>query len=92
MKLTQECTPPNCYDARLLFHYQDGTTGLRKTIGVVTDGGDVSLVYTAAGERRFIKGSLGQDGSLFFPKCYKILKLATKANADEMCLFQELPA
>jgi hypothetical protein len=66
--------------------------GTWNSISLRQDGGDVSLVYTAAGERRFIKGSLGQDGSLFFPNCSKILKFATKANADEMCLFQELPA
>lgn len=91
MKLTPACTPPNCYDAVLLFNYQDGTTGLKKKLGVVTDGGSVSIVYTDGSTRRYIKGTLGQDGSLFFPKCYTILKFATKANADETCLFQELP-
>jgi hypothetical protein len=39
-----------------------------------------------------MKGTLGQDGSMYFPTCYKQLKYVTKKQAPKMCLFQEFPA
>jgi hypothetical protein len=76
------------YDAVLRFHYQDGRTGMR-TKATLTVAGTQATLRIVGG--RTVAGSLGQDGSLFLPRCYEVLKFSTKANADETCLFQDLP-
>lgn len=43
------------------------------------------------GQTMRLRGSLGQDGSLFFPRCYRLVEFASAATADEDCLFQEAP-
>ena len=58
------------------------------------DGSKVTLVMpggSLASGTKTLTGTLGQDGSIFFPKCYKQFSWATKSYADKMCWFQELP-
>jgi hypothetical protein len=43
------------------------------------------------GQTLRMRGTLGQDGSLFFPRCYRLLEFASAASADVDCLFQEVP-
>ena len=88
MRLTPVAGSPASYDAILRFNYQDGRTGLR-TRATVTVAGEKVTVRISDG--RALKGSIGQDGSLFLPRCYEVLKFSTKADADETCLFQDLP-
>jgi hypothetical protein len=80
------------YDARLRFSYQDGRRGSLIRARVTNAGSAARMTVTGdSGAAVTLKGSLGMDGSLYFPTCYRVLPFATKANADESCLFQEMP-
>lgn len=80
------------YRARLRFTYQDGRRGslIRAT---VTDASSSTrmTVRGDSGRTTTLRGSLGMDGSLYFPTCYRVLPLLTKADAGADCLFQEMP-
>lgn len=79
---------PELYDASVRMIFQDGRRGARLDGGLRLDGSRATLRLDGRGTMR---GTLGQDGSLFFPTCYRSLTFATRADADSMCLFQELP-
>ena len=93
-----DADPGNAYTVVLRFRYQDGKTGPRIKAGMVAAGSKVSMLLDGKGgladanNPNIMKGTIGQDGSLFFPTCYKQLKFVTKKNADEGCLFQEMPS
>lgn len=81
------------YVAVFQFQDQDGSPGARVRARVTADGNRVVLVWNGEpGQRTVLRGSLGMDGSLFFPTCYRLLTLTSKPMADENCLFQELPS
>lgn len=90
--------PGNAYFAVLRFRYEDGTKGPRIKAGMIVEGTTPYLLldgkggFADANNPNIMKGSIGQDGSLFFPTCYKQLKFITKKNADSGCLFQEMPS
>jgi len=90
--------PGNAYFVVLRFRYEDGTKGPRIKAGMTADGDSVSLLLNGKGgladpnNPNIMKGTIGQDGSMFFPTCYKQLKFITKKNADAGCLFQEVPS
>jgi hypothetical protein len=44
-----------------------------------------------ASNANIMKGTIGQDGSVYFPTCLEQLPKIGKANAAEVCLFQEAP-
>ena len=46
----------------------------------------------APGQLTIVRGTIGQDGSIFLPRCYEVLTDVTKQIADEGCLFQERPS
>jgi hypothetical protein len=97
LKLKAECDPPNCYSGVLRFHYQNGRMGPRIPVGVTSVGRHVFLLITGEGSLmgdnpNTLKGSVGEDGSIFFPTCYKQFSFASKKTADEACLFQEIPS
>lgn len=91
-------SPANAYSVVLRFRYEDGTTGPRIKAGMVSNGDTLYMVLNGKGgledmsNPNIMKGSLGNDGSMFFPTCYKQLKFITKKNADSGCLFQEMPS
>lgn len=93
-----DADPGNAYTVVLRFRYQDGRLGPRIRAGMVADGNKLSLLLNAKGgladanDPNIMKGTLGQDGSMFFPTCYQQLKFVTKKTADEGCLFQERPS
>lgn len=96
MKVTSaDADPGNAYNAVLRFHFQDGKVGKRVKAGIVQNGSKVWLLLNGKGgfanpkNPNIMKGSLGQDGSMYFPTCYKQLDYVTKKMAPEMCLFQE---
>lgn len=96
MKVIAADNPPgNAYDVVLRFHYQDGRVGPRIKGGIAVDGTKLYLVLNGKGgladmsNPNIMKGTLGQDGSMYFPTCYKQLKFVTKKTAPEACLFQE---
>lgn len=94
LSLTDASDPAGAYDGVLLFHFEDGRLGPKTEVGVVLDGSKVTLVMpggSLASGTKTLTGTLGQDGSIFFPKCYKQFSWATKSYADKMCWFQELP-
>lgn len=81
----------NTYDARLRFHYEDGKRGSLARAVVEAHGSTATLSFTGgSGETVTLPGTIGADGSLFFPTCYTVLPLLTKAEAPAECLFQEL--
>jgi hypothetical protein len=99
MKVTAaDADPGNAYSAVLRFHFQDGKTGKRVKAGLLQNGSKVWMVLNGKGgfadstNPNIMKGSIGQDGSMYFPTCYKQLAYVTKKMAPEMCLFQEFPA
>lgn len=91
-------SPANAYDVVLRFRYQDGRTGPRIKAGMISNGKTLYLVLNGKGSfedmsnPNIMKGSLGNDGSMFFPTCYQQLTFITKKNADSGCLFQEMPS
>jgi hypothetical protein len=98
MRVTSaDADPGNAYSAVLRFRYQDGRIGPRVRAGLLQNDSEVWMVlngkggFANASNPNIMKGTIGNDGSMFFPTCYKQLKFATKKNADEMCLFQESP-
>ena len=94
LSLTDASDPAGAYDGVLLFHFEDGRLGPKTKVGVVLDGSKVTLVMpggSLASGTKTLTGTLGQDGSIFFPKCYKQFSWAAKSYADKMCWFQELP-
>lgn len=98
MKITAaDADPGNAYSGVLRFHYQDGKVGPKIKAGLLTNGSKVWLLlngqggFADASNPNIMKGTIGQDGSLYFPTCYKKLKFVTKKNAPESCLFQEFP-
>jgi hypothetical protein len=99
MKVTAaDADPGNAYFVMLRFHYQDGRVGRRIKAGMATEGNGLMLVLNGKGglmdpsNPNIMMGTLGQDGSMYFPTCYKQLKFVTKKMAPTMCLFQEFPA
>ena len=91
-------SPANAYNVVLRFRYEDGTTGPRMKASMTGNGTTLYMVLNGKGSfedmsnPNIMKGSIGNDGSMFFPTCYKQLKYVTKKNADESCLFQEMPS
>jgi len=98
MTMAAADSPANAYTVVLRFRYQDGRTGPRIRAGMVTNGSNLFLLLNGKGSfedasnPNIMKGTLGNDGSMFFPTCYKQLKFITKKNADAGCLFQEVPS
>ena len=81
------------YDARLRFSYTDGRQGSLIRATVTAAGSSARMTFTGdSGATTTLKGSIGMDGSLWFPTCYRVLPLITKAEAPDACLFQELPS
>jgi hypothetical protein len=67
-------------------------------VRLVVNGSQVRLIWRgvrdeapAPGQRTVLRGTIGQDGSIFFPRCYKVLTNVDKQMADEACMFQQLP-
>lgn len=93
-----DADPGNAYTVVLRFRYEDGKLGPRIKAGLVSDGDNLSLLINGKGgladanNPNIMKGTLGQDGSMFFPTCYQQLKFVTKKMADAGCLFQERPS
>lgn len=80
------------YAAVFQFRDQDGSPGARVRARITADGTRAVLVWNGEpGQRTVLKGTLGMDGSLFFPTCYRLFTLTSKSMADENCLFQEMP-
>ena len=81
------------YDARLRFSYTDGRQGSLIRASVTAAGSAARMTFTGdSGATTTLKGSIGMDGSLWFPTCYRVLPLITKAEAPAACLFQEMPS
>jgi hypothetical protein len=81
------------YSAVFQFRDQDGSPGARVRARVTADGSRVVLVWKGEpGQRTVLRGTLGMDGSLYFPTCYRLFTLTSKQMADENCLFQEMPS
>jgi hypothetical protein len=81
------------YAAVFQFRDQDGNPGARVRARITADGDRVALIWTGeTGQRTVLKGSLGMDGSIFLPTCYRLFSFTTKSTADEACLFQEMPS
>ena len=87
MKLTAVSGPSN-YRASLRMIFQDGRRGRLLDGTLRLNGSRVTLTVDGGNAMR---GTMGMDGSLIFPTCYRELRFATRANADSMCLFQEFP-
>ena len=79
---------PRAYQGFVRFHFQDGRLGKRLTVQLTQHGSKVTMAMPG---KPTVSGTLGQDGNITFAGCQAQLKWATKANADAMCLFQELP-
>jgi hypothetical protein len=67
-------------------------------VRLVVDGSRVRLIWRgvpdtapAPGQRTVLRGTIGQDGSIFFPRCYRVLANVDKQMADEACMFQQQP-
>jgi hypothetical protein len=85
MRLTPTATVGQ-YKALLRMTFQDGKRG-KPVRGVVSvDGTAATLRVIGNGT---VLGSLGQDGSLFFPRCNRVLADVVPSAADTMCLFQQ---
>jgi len=81
------------YNARLRFSYQDGRRGSLIRATVSGTGSTARMVFTGdSGETTTLKGSIGMDGSIYFPACYRVLPLITRSEAPTSCLFQEMPS
>ena len=92
LSLVATSSPDNAYNGVLVMHFQDGRLGKRIRIGLVEKGDKVTLVMPGgsfASGRKTLSGTLGQDGSLFFPNCQRQLAYVTKATAPSMCMFEE---
>ncbi len=76
------------YAAKLRMVFQDGKKGPVLPGTAAVSGSKVTLRLPKVG---VLHGTIGQDGSIFFAKCNRTLDYVTKADADTMCLFQELP-
>lgn len=74
------------YSAIVRMTYQDGRRGPRLAGWVTVDGSRARLHVAGEGT---VRGTLGQDGSLYFPRCHRVLDEAERAQRDTMCLFQE---
>jgi hypothetical protein len=80
------------YTAVFQFQDQDGNPGARVRARITAEGDRLALIWIGeTGKRTVLRGSLGMDGSIFLPTCYRLFSFTTKANADETCLFQEMP-
>jgi hypothetical protein len=87
MKVTATGTP-ELYDARLRMIFQDGRRA-RPIDATIRMNGSRVILRVVGGDA--MRGTLGMDGSLYFPTCYRGLKYVTRSSADSMCLFQEFP-
>lgn len=45
----------------------------------------------APGQLTIVRGTIGQDGSIFLPRCYEVVSPMDPKDADEGCLFQQQP-
>ena len=81
-------TRPNAYQGVVRFHFQDGRLGKRMPVQLTQRGSKLTMAMPG---KPTVSGTLGQDGSITFAGCQAQLKWATRANADSMCWFQELP-
>ena len=98
MKVISQSTPPAAYTVVLRFHYQDGRLGPRIKAGMASNGRKATLLLAGKGAMadqgnpHLMQGTVGQDGSLYFPTCYKELRFISKKQAPQACLFQQFPA
>lgn len=76
------------YTTKLRMIFQDGKKGPVLPGTLTVNGSKVTLRVPTVGT---LRGTIGQDGSIFFATCNKKLDYVTKADADTMCLFQEFP-
>ena len=81
----------NVYRARVAFL---GAGAVPDTLGgtsvITLYGRDALWKWTGEpGQTKRLRGTLGNDGSLYFPTCWRLVVFAAKATADEDCLFQE---
>jgi hypothetical protein len=73
------------------------TAEKRVKAGMTQKGMNASLVVNGKGgladasNANIMKGTIGKDGSVYFPTCLEQLPKIGKANAAEVCLFQEAP-
>jgi hypothetical protein len=89
----RQATVGSAYAAVFQFRDQDGGPGPRVRARITVDGARVSLIWIGeTGQRTVLKGSLGMDGSIFLPTCYRLFSFTSKSTADEACLFQEMPS
>ncbi len=87
MRLAATGTPER-YDASLRMIFQDGRRGRLIDGTVSVNGSRATLRIDGA---RAMRGSLGMDGSLYFPTCHRELAFVPRKAAGSMCLFQEFP-
>lgn len=82
----------NTYRARVAFL---GAAAVPDTVGgtntITVYGRDLVWTWTGGSKSMRLHGTLGMDGSMYFPTCYKLLIYASKASRAEDCLFQEMP-
>jgi hypothetical protein len=99
MRLRPVADKPNVYVATFTSRKDGTATVTEGPMRLVVRGERVRLVWRgvpdeapAPGQRTVVRGTIGQDGSIFLPRCYTVLTLVVKATADEGCLFQERPS
>lgn len=87
--------PVNAYDVVVRYRPAGAQADKRVKAGMTQKGNKVFLLLNGqggladAGNSTIMKGTLGQDGSLFFPTCLKQLPAVGKGKAAAVCLFQE---
>lgn len=81
----QDTAVPGRYEATARMVFQDGRRGPKVSGTLVVAGDDVRLRLP----RGTVRGTIGQDGSVFFPRCARVLAHVEAGQADAMCLFQE---
>ncbi len=92
LSLSATSRPTTSYDGVLLFHFQDGRLGKKMHVGVAQKGNRLTLVMpggSIASGKKTLKGTLGQDGSIYFAHCERQFPYVTRSTAPEMCMFQE---
>lgn len=81
------------YVAVFSFQDQDGSPGARVRARMTANGDRVSLIWIGeTGRRTVLAGSLGMDGSIFLPTCYRLFSFTSESTAAQACLFQEMPS
>jgi hypothetical protein len=86
--------PANAYNVVVRYRPAGANAEKRVKAGMTQKGREASLLVNGKGgladasNANIMKGTIGKDGSVFFPTCLEQFPKVGKGTASEVCLFQ----